>query len=368
MLFHSGWMLQIFEPSAATQFQHLPLWMAPIVNATLSLDVFLVLSGFLISMILMKEYKKIGTIAVRRFYYRRFMRVMPAYLLALIVGGFFFSINVANVWANLLYVNNLLTYNEQFLPWTWSLAVEEQFYFLLPLLLLVVFYYFTPRRLAKLCLMLAIASVVIRYFALSSLHLKDFSCMNLQCEDLYQLFDTVYDKLWTRFGSLIPGIVVAYCYVYRFQQCQEFFQQRKRVTNAMMAIVISGIIIMLFIPEHELPEPYAHYYYVVFRLLFSSLIGFFILMGICCDFGLPKFISRRLSSPKLYFVSQLSFLLFLFHPFIFGYLYAMLYLAHNSMGYYEKTMLVYIIGVAITLLLSVVVHLTVEKPLMNLRT
>ena len=46
--------------------------------------------------------------------------------------------NVDNMWANLLYVNNFLPINRQYMGWCWSLAIEEQFYLILPGFILVV--------------------------------------------------------------------------------------------------------------------------------------------------------------------------------------------------------------------------------------
>ncbi len=46
--------------------------------------------------------------------------------------------NADNVWANLLYVNNFLPCERQYMAWCWSLAIEEQFYLILPGFILVV--------------------------------------------------------------------------------------------------------------------------------------------------------------------------------------------------------------------------------------
>lgn len=101
---------------------------------------FFVISGFLITSILLKEYGKSGGIDLKRFYIRRAWRIFPAfyaYLLvtaALSVGGLFlvpmrdFAIAGA-------YLTNFQPAPEWRLAHMWSLAVEEQFYLLWPVLI-----------------------------------------------------------------------------------------------------------------------------------------------------------------------------------------------------------------------------------------
>ncbi len=99
----------------------------------MGVDLFFVLSGFLVGGLLVQELSKTNTIRVGRFLLRRILRIWPAYysyiLLEVVshkhpLRGF--------LWQNLLNVQN---YAGTSLAVTWSLAVEEHFYILLPILL-----------------------------------------------------------------------------------------------------------------------------------------------------------------------------------------------------------------------------------------
>lgn len=120
-------------------------------NGAVGVDFFFVLSGFLITQILLvnKEKKSKASQILKGFYIRRSLRIFPVYYLLLFLlllfhpyiptpihqdAGYFFS-----------YTSNLIIYLKQAWPGTlsplWSLAVEEQFYLLWPWVIV-----FTPNR------------------------------------------------------------------------------------------------------------------------------------------------------------------------------------------------------------------------------
>lgn len=114
----------------------------------LGVDLFFVLSGFLITRLALEEHARTGSLDLRAFWRRRAYRLLPALLLALpivllwgwVIGGQVREQTITGSWTSLLYVTNwaratgaidtagLMTH-------AWSLAIEEQFYLLWPLLL-----------------------------------------------------------------------------------------------------------------------------------------------------------------------------------------------------------------------------------------
>ena len=122
----------------------------------LGVEVFFVISGYLITLLLIAEHERNDRIDLKGFWKRRFRRLLPALyvmLAALIVYVAFFK-RIAqgrirgDVIAGIAYVSNWYqiwvgagyTANEAFAPLRhlWSLAVEEQFYIICPLVMLVI--------------------------------------------------------------------------------------------------------------------------------------------------------------------------------------------------------------------------------------
>jgi peptidoglycan/LPS O-acetylase OafA/YrhL len=100
-------------------------------------DLFFVLSGFLVGGLLVQELLKTDGLRIKRFLFRRMMKIWPAYYVYLL-----FQIAIRRhplgsfAWQNILNVQN---YAGTSLDHTWSLAVEEHFYLALPPLLLVLY-------------------------------------------------------------------------------------------------------------------------------------------------------------------------------------------------------------------------------------
>ena len=107
----------------------------------IGVDLFFVLSGFLVSGLLFREYRRFGAIRYGHFLARRGFKIYPAFYVmfgvVLLYGAHMGRAFVGwpVVLSELFFVQN---YGPSLFPHTWSLAVEEHFYLLLPLLLLAV--------------------------------------------------------------------------------------------------------------------------------------------------------------------------------------------------------------------------------------
>ncbi len=127
----------------------------PLSGGFVGVDIFFVISGFLIGGILWREYDGTGRISLKNFYIRRLRRLAPAFF-AMLAGTAVFGWLILlpfeyrefgkAVIASTVYLSNLLFYRQagyfdtasedKPLLHTWSLAVEEQFYIFLPLVLI----------------------------------------------------------------------------------------------------------------------------------------------------------------------------------------------------------------------------------------
>jgi peptidoglycan/LPS O-acetylase OafA/YrhL len=110
-------------------------------SGNLGVRIFFVISGYLITSLLLAEHARTGTVNLKRFYVRRALRIMPAFyfFLAMIAlaaaAGLVPASHAALVRAATYTANYLGT--EWTLGHTWSLAVEEQFYLLWPSLIVL---------------------------------------------------------------------------------------------------------------------------------------------------------------------------------------------------------------------------------------
>ena len=132
----------------------------------IGVDLFFVLSGFLVTNVMLAEHRTTGSIQLRRFYARRVRRLLPAALIAIVIICLLASVTeprlvamsfVNDARSSLLYVANWnflgasTNYfaddvNKSPFLHFWSLAIEEQFYFAFPLLLVVLTKFAKPLK------------------------------------------------------------------------------------------------------------------------------------------------------------------------------------------------------------------------------
>ena len=144
----------------------------------LGVDLFFVLSGFLIGGLLLSEHFKHGRIDVGRFLIRRGLKIYPAYLVFI---GYLVCMPLLKAalrgddprpvlseqwqlyWPNLLFLQNYVGTNPA--GHTWTLAVEEHFYLLLPWALVALTAWGRMRALFQVCLVIAVVVLALRFWS-----------------------------------------------------------------------------------------------------------------------------------------------------------------------------------------------------------
>jgi peptidoglycan/LPS O-acetylase OafA/YrhL len=120
-------------------------------------EVFFVLSGYLIGGILIKALEKENSLkSIWNFWVKRWFRILPVYYLMLAIKYFFFDDSVGvNILYYIFFLQNNF-YGISFYSVTWSLVIEEWFYLLAPIFIFIVFKCFKSNktRLINFCLFL----------------------------------------------------------------------------------------------------------------------------------------------------------------------------------------------------------------------
>ena len=125
-------------------FRHIYLEPILITVGWVGVDLFFVLSGFLVSNLLFQEYKQTQTVKPIRFLIRRGFKIYPLFYIMIFLLFFieshlnpqYYDIYKARLFNEVLFIQNY-HYDVTLIGHTWSLAVEEHFYFALALLFFI---------------------------------------------------------------------------------------------------------------------------------------------------------------------------------------------------------------------------------------
>lgn len=323
----------------------LPEWHSVLKGGFLGVDVFFVMSGFLITSILIKEHSKTGNINLKNFYLRRFLRLAPALWFFLIIICLFGYTILPFYQAELLYKNNNFIYAALYLMnWhqvinrvetgnlnhTWSLAIEEQFYIIWSLALFAFFYVKESRRkitffTAFLVLGLIIWRGVRVYNGADSTEL--------------------YYSTETRIDALLIGCLAAMAYNWQILP-RKFFESNNYNLFTFFAFLTATAIIFLYSHNDA-----ALYYGALSVFAFSVAIILIWLIS----FPKPTIFHNCLEFKPLRWIGQISYGLYLWH-----------YASYEfSKMTFENTYLQVILGITIAFSISSFSYYLVEKPFLK---
>ena len=373
-------------------------------RSDLAVDAFFVISGFLIGSLLFKERLSMGKISFKRFYVRRFFRLMPVYFIVVVIGVLFIyiislsgnpaaekmnlNIMIANFWTNLLYINNFIPIENQFLGWCWSLAVEEQFYLIAPVFVSFLIFLKSKNKILWSFLSLFFISFFIRGVVVWENNLIGPGFWGDVGSDSWNnTFSVLYDNLYTRFGGLLVGVFASYFYVLRFDDIKSHFE--KPLLSVFLFFFSCLLFISIFFKLNYLSfydnfsigdfnflpvkEGLRKHVFVVIvscsRTVFSASLMYIILFLMFCKPNQSVFLKRFLSSSFFFYIAQISYSAYLIHPFVMLPIFH--YFTKIILLYTQNLIVIFLINsalaVVIIFIFSYLMFRYIEVPFMKIR-
>jgi len=219
-----------------TIFGELPARLLPVTYfGWMGVDLFFVLSGFLIGQQALKPYVNGQRLFILEFYRRRAYRILPAYLIVLalyfLVPGWREAPQLAPLWKFLTFTMNIgFTFDRRAFSHAWSLCVEEYFYLVLPLLVTILM-----RRPSTRKTVATLASVVLFGIALRAFLITHYP------DDAYT---RVYYPTYTRLDGLLTGVTLAIVRTFRPAWWHTLMQRGH--TLFLASIVCVGCVVWMF--------------------------------------------------------------------------------------------------------------------------
>tara|TARA_B100001758_G_scaffold126664_1_gene108959 strand:- start:8485 stop:9624 length:1140 start_codon:yes stop_codon:yes gene_type:complete len=274
-------------------------------NGGIAVTFFFVLSGFLISYLLLQEINTTKTIAVKNFYYRRILRIWPLYFLLIVIGVILlpYVLDILDYSYIMPYAfNEVIYYYIFFAPFMvniffghhlleplWSIGVEELFY-----ILWAPFLKFLKKYLLSVILFIILLRVIIMYISYLG------------------LFDPIIDRIvrMLRFEAMAIGGLCAYVVFNNKNLLSSFLFSRLT-----QFFLITFILLRLFVFQFLLEN------YIFFNVLFNTPVLSDLLLTIIFGWLIinisinPKSIIS-LDSKVLNFLGSISYGIYMYHMLI----------------------------------------------------
>ena len=307
----------------------------------LGVDIFFVISGYLITSLILKEIKLTNTFSFLYFYERRIRRILP--VLCFVITSclpfawfFLFPTELLNFVKSLIsslsFFSNIFFYssgqdylakNSLFIPLlhTWSLSIEEQFYMIFPIFIFII------TSLYKKKLLLSLVFLFLLSLFISHIGAYNFSILN---------FYSIHSRLW----ELLAGSILAYLYI-NTDFLKKKFIFKKFLPLIGLVLILIGIIYF----DNEIKHP----------SLFTLVPIFGTVLIIAFPFK-DNFVNKILSSKIFVYIGLISYSLYLWHYPIFSFA-RIGFTGFDTDGFFKE-----LIIITLLISLSIFSYFFIEKP------
>lgn len=305
------------------------------INGTDAVHLFFVLSGFLITYLLLVEREKTHTVSVRRFYIRRVLRIWPLYFMILLLAAFVLPVLVAGYRSPLgegtftflmvFFLGNVayaVYYPFPPLEHLWSIAIEEQFYLVIPHLARA-----GVNLLRLLIGIILIWCVILIAFAL------------IPANGLSAIISTM------RYDCIATGGVFA-CLLYTRNPILRWLYHPAAWGVSLVALVFMAVFIQ---PSENLPYTFST------NLVFGILI-----LNVATN---PRF-PLKLAHPTLEYLGDLSYGIYMYHPLLLLVFFKAFYGQMDTALY---QIIAYPTIILLTIGLAAISYRRYEKPFLRLK-
>ncbi len=314
-------------------------------------DLFLVLSAYLITTLLLLEHRKRGRISLKFFYIRRSLRIWPLYFFFLVLA--FFALPLldgtfstaahqdvlgTHGLASTIFVANLAElFTDVAVPkqigHLWTISLEEQFYVFWPAVLVLLIG--RPKAMRMFLVATVVASVATR------------AALSIGASDVVILKNTV-----THFDPLALGSLLA---LYRLDT-----PPNERRSTAKLLLGTGLIMFTTMFPRPRTQSMHVIWQYLVVAVGFSFVIDSILGSG-------KQWICRLLSNQPLVYLGQISYGLYVYHLLGIKYGTQIAEFLGASVESRKGWVLTSVINLLMTIIMSLISYAVLEKPFMRLK-
>jgi len=315
-------------------------------------DLFFVLSGFLIAGQLFNRIANNKPISYKEFFLKRVFRIIPAYVTIVLLYALFPVLRerdpMAPLWRYLTFTLNIWLNRDMCNTFThaWSLCVEEQFYLTLPAILWLCGYFKAGKKSIYMIIGLFIAGFIIRLWSWD--HLVQPALSGDGGETMWLQY--IYYPTYTRLDGLLTGVSIAGIFTF-------YPHIKTRIDRYGNVLLITGIAILTcagFLCRDQNSFPASVYGFPLVSLGYGAVVA----GAVCPSCILYKFKSRVTAQ-----IATLSYSIYLIHKImltisqkIFG-----------QMGIDKNSNVMLIIGIISSIAGALLLRYLVEKPFLRLR-